>query len=132
MNWLKDTCRWCFVEVPETETVAAMGTVAMVLVLFGVTLIAAAYRDSRRITYPRWHPRRFLPPGFGFWLGIFMLYDALIEGVLITWVVRSPGGVEAWVVLLFVGFAFVAIASAVSWGRERGDETRQIESDVAP
>lgn len=116
---LRDVCEVCFVEAPDREAAAALALAALILTVFGLILIVAAYQDSDRRACPRWHWRRWAPPTFAFWLGAMMLYDAAIYTVLTLSVLARPDGVDLWALLLLCGLAVVSVTAFLFWGRDR-------------
>lgn len=107
-------------DAPDTAAGVALLTVAGVVCVWGILAIVSAYREFGRPDLPRWHPRRWAAPCFGFWLGWFLLFaDGFIYAFLGFGVLSSPEGLAVgWVAYLVAVGAIAAVAFGF-WSREQ-------------
>ncbi len=112
---------WLFIGIHDAEVVAVCLLIAVILLIWAGTLIVAAYVDTeRRHDYRRYDPRRWFPPVFGFWLGVFMIWDAVIYLMLASLIGASPlGVVPLWNVIPLTALGASAIITFFFWGRDR-------------
>src|SRR5687767_14220730 len=104
-------------DVADTETGAAFLITAAILALWGAALVVTEYRAA-------WHHwsgwRRFLPPTFSWWLGMFILSDAGLWGFLgVTILTSTDEGVPLWAVGYFSLSTLCALVAFAFWARER-------------
>jgi hypothetical protein len=104
-------------EIGDIETGIAFLVTALILVLWGLALLASEYRYAWRCR-SGW--RRFLPPTFSWWLGAFVLLDAGLWAYLGVVILTTPDeGVPLWAALYFGATAICALVAFRFWARER-------------
>lgn len=112
-------------EVPDTISGFLMIVVSAILIIWGVALLVSSMgSDQEGRGRPRWHPRRWYSPGFPFALGIFMLTDASIYGLLGITTLQSPEGTPVWAMIYVTCVAFSAILAFGWWAKDRLPEER--------
>lgn len=105
-------------EAPDQVTGVGFAIVGVILAVWGVALMAAAYRvPSGR----RWYdPRCWLRGTFQYWLGLFILVDAGLWLFLAWSILSTPDrGVPAWAAGYFTLAAIIAVVAFWQWARER-------------
>lgn len=110
---------WVFWQVDAEPVGLLLLLVVSVLCTWGVALVRGAYLYWSRPDAPRWHPHRWLPISFELWLGVFMLADSSLYGLLAYLILTDDGGVDLWVVLYFAVVAVPAVAAFAHWARQR-------------
>ena len=107
-------------DVPATVTALSLILVAAIVTIWGVLSIVAAYPEHGRPDLPRWHPRRWVAPCFGFFLGWFLIVsDAVVYGATGFRLLRSTDGIElGWAVYLVLCGALAMVAFWY-WSREQ-------------
>ncbi len=107
-------------DTDDTAAGVALVVIAIIVCVWGVLAIVDAYREHGRPDLPRWHPRRWVAPGFGFFLGWFLiLADGVIYAFIGFDILGSPERLElGWAVYL-VGCGVLATAAFGYWARER-------------
>ena len=113
---MDDLIAWLGQDVSDLETGTAFLVLALVLLFWGVSLVATEYRAAWR----RWGGwRRLLPPTFSWWLGVVLLYLMGLCGYL-GWVVlvTPETGVPRWAPFYFVSAAIAAVIAFRMWARE--------------
>lgn len=107
--------RWLAAPAPDAAAGLGLLLIAVITAIWGATLLLAAYREPARRGVRRW-----LPVGFEFWLGLFLLLsDAGIYAILGVGVLRSTEPVPRWGVVYSLACAGCAVAAFGWWARER-------------
>lgn len=107
-------------EVPDTVIGVMMLVVSVILVIWGITLIVAAFTENLKDNPSPWYAiRHWLIPGFPFWLGIFLITDAVLWGILGTLTLRSEDGVEAWSFVYIMISGVTGLIAFYYWARDR-------------
>lgn len=111
---------WMFREVDDTVAGIALTTIAIITATWGIAAIAAAFRHTPRANYRCGRIRGFLPCGFEFFLGVFLLLsDAGIYAILGIAVLRSTNGMDLWAFAYTLVCVSAAMLSFGYWARER-------------
>ncbi len=99
--------------------------IAIIVCVWGVMAIVDSYHEYGRPDLPRWHPRRWIAPSFGFYLGWFLfLVDGVIYAVIGFDILTSPERLElGWTVYL-VGCGALAAMAFYHWSRDRMPKRR--------
>lgn len=95
-----------FRQTSDVPVSALLMVIAVILVVWGVSLIHVALLP----------PKRF---AFEFWLGSFMLADATLYGLLAITTLQSPDGIDLWVALYFLCVSVPSVVAFWHWGRDR-------------
>ena len=111
---------WLFARVPDALAGVALLVISVITFLWGFVLIVAAYAAAGRPDLPRWHPRRWVAPGFDWWLGWFLvLSDAGIYAILGFGVLRTDEDIEVWAFAYVLACATTALLAFKHWARDR-------------
>jgi hypothetical protein len=115
MNWFRDVCGVCFLQVHDAETLIALGVLVLVFSVFGVTLIAA----ERYVPAAQRTRSNVLGHGFSFWLGTVMLHVAALKVILLGSILVSSRQIDLWVLIFFALGAVLAVLAFIAWGRDQ-------------
>ncbi|MDQ3126547.1 MAG: hypothetical protein M3Q74_13210 [Pseudomonadota bacterium] len=105
-------------EVPDTVGGVSLLVVAAVVATWGILAIVEAYRTCGRRDAPRWHPRRWVAPCFGYFLGWFLIVsDASLYAIIGIRVLASPEGLSLVWVCYLAACGVSATVAFVYWAR---------------
>jgi hypothetical protein len=134
---------WLFQEAPVTSWYllpALTSIIAVILLVWGATLVVLSYRTVIRLgpCRSRWwlHDRvidictgyrvrfrdplqRIIPANFEFWLGSWLIADAMLYGLLAATTFRAHQGIEVWILLFFILVSIPAVVAFGYWVRDR-------------
>ncbi len=107
-------------EADDTAAGVAIVAIAIIVCVWGVLSIVDAYRVYGRPDLPRWHPRRWVAPNFGFYLGFFLiLADGVIYAAIGFDILSTPESLPlGWAIYLVV-CGMLAATAFYRWARER-------------
>ncbi len=109
-------------DTPSNDTVGGVSilTISIIVLFWGVLAIVDAYRIYGRSNLPRWHPRRWVAPSFGFFLGWFLIMaDGVIYFAIGLRILSSPEPLELGWAAYLMGCGTLAVAAFYYWARER-------------
>lgn len=110
---------WLVHPVPDFWAAVGLAIVALVCFVWATSLITLAYDLCGQRSLPRWHPARWLPPCFSFWLGWMLMGIAIITGYLGFLVLTGDGGAPLWGVTLCVATGICGVMAFRYWAQER-------------
>ena len=103
-------------EIGDTETGVAFLVTAFILGMWGMAAVISEYRAAWR-HWSGW--RLLLPPTFSYYLGLFLLCDAVFWLYLGVVILTTPDrGVPLWSAFYFGATALVALRAFQLWARE--------------
>ncbi len=109
-----------FVQVEDTIVGVGLLISAMIALVWGLALIAAAFDARNHLDDGCRLPRLRVIRRFGFWLGLFLVVsDAGIYTILGVQVLRSPEPTELWTFVYILATSLIGVVAFVLWARER-------------
>ena len=97
----------------------SLAIIAVILGIWATSLVVAAYRSHGDPTRPRWHPRRWYPACFQFWLGWTFVGLGVLLGYIGFVLLLRGNDSPLWGVAVCVATGFAMVQSFKHWAVER-------------
>lgn len=111
-------------EVPDTIAGVMMVLVSAILVIWSIALLVDGKalidefrREGYHLPFGWYDMRRYT--NFPLALGMFMLTDAMVYGILGILILQSPDGVRLWAFLLLMSVSLTAMLAFSHWAVAR-------------
>jgi small-conductance mechanosensitive channel len=122
MEWVRDVPGpdWFFIQVPSDVAIASLVAISVALIVWAQSLIRQGYAHHERLQHHRLNPRHYMANNFEFWLGAFMLSDAIVYILLASLLSFSDEHtIDLWLFLLFLEISLCAIMAFYHWAISR-------------